>query len=32
MMRPVLRKQGWREVEDGGDAYWSFRRYEKIMR
>ncbi len=29
MMRPVLRKQGWREVEDGGDAYWSYRRYEK---
>jgi hypothetical protein len=29
MMRPVLRKQGWREIEDGGDAYWSYRRYEK---
>ncbi|MEZ5996562.1 MAG: histidine phosphatase family protein [Hyphomonadaceae bacterium] len=30
MMRPVLRAQGWREVEDGGDSYWSFRRYEKV--
>lgn len=30
MMRPVLKKQGWREVEDGGDAYWSYRRYEKV--
>jgi broad specificity phosphatase PhoE len=30
MMRPVLKRQGWREVEDGGDAYWSFRRYEKL--
>jgi len=29
MMRPVLRRQGWREVEDGGDGYWAFRRYEK---
>lgn len=29
MMRPVLRAQGWRCVEDGGDTYWSFRRYEK---
>ncbi|MBY0562797.1 MAG: histidine phosphatase family protein [Hyphomonadaceae bacterium] len=29
MMRPVLRRQGWREVEDGGDRYWSYRRYEK---
>jgi broad specificity phosphatase PhoE len=28
MIRPVLRGQGWRCVEDGGDAYWSFRRYE----
>jgi broad specificity phosphatase PhoE len=28
MMRPVLRAQGWRCVEDGGDDYWSFRRYE----
>ena len=30
MMRPVLKAQGWREVEDGGDAYWSYRRYEKL--
>jgi broad specificity phosphatase PhoE len=29
MMRPVLRSQGWREVEDRGDQYWSFRRYVK---
>jgi hypothetical protein len=28
MMRTVLRQSGWRCVEDGGDAYWSFRRYE----
>lgn len=30
MMRPVLRAQGWREVEDKGDKYWSYRRYEKV--
>ncbi len=30
MMRPTLRAQGWREVEDGGDRYWSYRRYEKV--
>jgi broad specificity phosphatase PhoE len=30
MMRPVLKRQGWRCVYDGGDAYWSFRRYEKV--
>ena len=30
MMRPVLRRQGWREVEDRGDSYWSYRRYEKV--
>jgi broad specificity phosphatase PhoE len=30
MMRPVLLRQGWRCVEDGGDAYWSYRRYEKV--
>ena len=30
MMRPVLRRQGWREVENRGDSYWSFRRYEKV--
>jgi broad specificity phosphatase PhoE len=27
MMRPVLKRQGWREVEDHGDEYWSYRRY-----
>jgi hypothetical protein len=26
-MRPVLKRQGWREVEDHGDEYWSYRRY-----
>ncbi|WP_395645437.1 histidine phosphatase family protein [Terricaulis sp.] len=30
MMRPVLLAQGWRCAEDGGDTYWSFRRYEKV--
>jgi broad specificity phosphatase PhoE len=30
MMRPVLRRQGWREVENHGDSYWSYRRYEKV--
>lgn len=30
MMRPVLLRQGWRCVEDGGDSYWSYRRYEKL--
>jgi hypothetical protein len=29
MMRPILRQQGWREVENKGDQYWSYRRYEK---
>lgn len=29
MMRPVLKRQGWREVENKGDNYWSYRRYEK---
>ena len=29
MMRPVLKAQGWREIENGGDDYWSYRRYEK---
>lgn len=28
MMRPVLKRAGWRCVEDGGDEYWSYRRYE----
>jgi broad specificity phosphatase PhoE len=30
MMRPILKRQGWREVEDGRDNYWSYRRYEKV--
>jgi broad specificity phosphatase PhoE len=30
MMRPVLLAQGWRCVRDGGDAYWSFRVYQKV--
>jgi hypothetical protein len=30
MMRPVLRAQGWREVENLGDKHWSYRRYEKV--
>jgi broad specificity phosphatase PhoE len=30
MMRPVLKRQGWREVEDCGDRFWSYRRYEKV--
>jgi broad specificity phosphatase PhoE len=30
MMRPVFKAQGWREVEDRGDGYWSYRRYEKV--
>jgi broad specificity phosphatase PhoE len=29
MMRPVLRAQGWRCIEDQGDSYWSYRRYVK---
>ncbi len=29
MMRPVLYAQGWRCVEDHGDAYWMYRRYER---
>ncbi|MET0183522.1 MAG: histidine phosphatase family protein [Caulobacterales bacterium] len=29
MMRPVLKRQGWAEVEDHGDKYWSYRRYER---
>ena len=30
MMRPVLKRQGWRCVYDGGDAYWSYRIYKKV--
>ncbi|MGE3251038.1 MAG: histidine phosphatase family protein [Hyphomonadaceae bacterium] len=29
MMRPVLVEQGWRCVEDHGDAYWTYRRYTR---
>ncbi|MFW6413268.1 MAG: histidine phosphatase family protein, partial [Oceanicaulis sp.] len=28
MMRPQLKKRGWQCVRDGGDWYWSWRRYE----
>ncbi|MEL6568971.1 MAG: histidine phosphatase family protein [Pseudomonadota bacterium] len=28
MLRPELRARGWREVQNGGDAYWSFRVFE----
>ena len=28
MLRPELKKLGWRCVRDGGDSYWSFRVYE----
>lgn len=28
MIRPELKKLGWRCVKDGGDGYWSFRVYE----
>ena len=28
MMRPSLRARGWQCVRDGGDTYWSWRRYE----
>lgn len=27
MIRPELKKLGWKCVEDGGDAYWSYRVY-----
>lgn len=29
MMRPVLRRQGWVCVRDGGDGHWGSRRYER---
>lgn len=28
MLRPALKRQGWACVRDGGDWYWSWRRYE----
>ncbi len=30
MLRPRLRKLGWRCVYDGGDKYWSYRVYRKV--
>lgn len=32
MMRPHLRSAGWSCVHDGGDTYWSWRRYEYTSR
>lgn len=32
MLRPHLRALGWHCVRDGGDDYWSFRRYEFLSR
>jgi broad specificity phosphatase PhoE len=32
MMRPELTRRGWRCTRDGGDGYWSFRRYELKLR
>lgn len=29
MLRPHLKRRGWRCIRDGGDAYWSYRIYEK---
>jgi len=29
MMRPELKRKGWKCTYDGGDSYWSFRIYEK---
>lgn len=28
MMRPHMKRAGWRCVRDGGDYYWSYRQYE----
>ena len=28
MLRPELKKLGWKCVHDGGDSYWSYRIYE----
>jgi len=30
MMRPALKKRGFRCVEDHGDLHWSYRRFERI--
>lgn len=32
MLRPELQKRGWVCVRDGGDTYWSWRRYEMKSR
>jgi len=32
MMRPDLRRHGYRCVQDGGDKYWTYRRYEYVGR
>lgn len=32
MMRPELKRRGYRCVKDGGDKYWTFRRYEYVGR
>lgn len=31
MLRPRLKERGWKCTYDGGDSYWSFRRYEKVL-
>ena len=31
MMRPALKRRGFRCVEDHGDLHWSYRRYERIQ-
>lgn len=31
MMRPALHTRGWHCVEDGGDVYWSYRRYVPLV-
>ncbi|WP_421785927.1 histidine phosphatase family protein [Hyphobacterium sp.] len=30
MLRPALRRRGWKCVKDGGDTYWSSRTYKPI--
>lgn len=32
MMRPEMRRLGYRCIRDGGDKYWTFRRYEYVGR
>lgn len=31
MMRPALHARGWHCVEDGGDGYWSYRRFVPLV-